>query len=144
MIYLPYLIHMIALALLWRRLGDLSWILFTSMVCSWIFAFRLGGVDRIVAMVMLDLSLILIVRAVCSGARARLVAAVSLGLIVLRGAYLGDQYINHSHYAVLVNCAFVLQLLIGGGIADGIGHWVDRRLARIWPWGARALRHVAI
>lgn len=144
MIYLPHVIHLIALALLWRRLGDLGWVLFASMVCSWIVGYRLGGIDRDVAMVMLDLSLILIVRAVCSGARARLVAAISLCLIVLRGAHMGGSYIDHEPYAVLVNCAFVLQLFIGGGLADGIGHWVDHRLARVWPWGARALRHVAV
>lgn len=143
-VYVPHLIHMIALALLWRRLGNLAWLMFASMVCSWIVGYRLGGIDRIVAMVMLDLSLILAVRALYSGARARIVAAVSLCLILVRAAYMGGSYIPHPIYAATINSAFVLQLLIGGGMADVIGVWIDSRLARVWPWGARALRHVAV
>lgn len=144
MMYLPHVVHLCGLLLLWRRMGPLAWILLASMVCSWIVGFRIGGIDRITAMVLIDLSLILTIRAFASGARARLVAAVSLGLIVLRAAYMVSPYISHHTYAVIVNSAFVVQLVIGGGVADGVGRWIDNRLSRVWPWGARALRYVAV
>ncbi len=139
-----YSAHAFLLLYAFYRAGQqpVMWALFTSMICSWIIAARFGGIDRTTVMVLLDLALILCVRAVCEGARARLVAAVSLGLIPLRAAYMGIP-IEHPIYASFVNCAFVLQLLIGGGMLDDAGRWIDRSLSRVWPRGARALRHVA-
>lgn len=144
MTYLPHVVHLAALALLWRRMGPLSWLMLSSMACSWIVGYRLGGVDRTVAMILIDLSLILAIRTSIEGARARLVAAIALCLIVMRASYMGIPYISHTVYAVIVNSAFILQLLIGGGVADVVGRWIDNRLSRIWPWGARALRYVAV
>jgi len=142
--YAPHVLHAIALLLVWRRLGHLAWLMLASMVCSWVIGYRATGVDRAVGMILLDLATILTIRAYFTGARARLVAAVSLGLIVLRTAYMAVPYMGHTVYAVTINSAFVVQLLIGGGMADDVGRWIDNRLSRIWPWGARALRHVAV
>lgn len=144
MTYLPHLLHAIALALLWRRLGTLSWLMLASMVCSWIVGGELTGVGRATGMIMIDLATILVIRVHFSGARARLVAAVALGLIVLRWLYMAAPYVGHGVYAVAVNSAFVIQLIIGGGMADDVGRWIDNRLDSLWPWGARALRNVAV
>jgi len=142
---LIYATHLALLLYAFWRIGPkpIMWIIIASMVCSWIIAYRLGGIDRITSMIILDLALILSVRALCEGARARLVAAVSLALIVLRAAYMTIPYMGHSIYASIVNFAFVLQLLIGGGMVDDVGRWIDSRVSRLWPRGARALRNVA-
>lgn len=137
--------HLVLWLYAWVRSGEhrLFFILGFAMFGSWLVTGAFGGLERKVMMVGVDLAVILVIRVLCTGPRARAVAAISLGLIAFRTACMNDSYIDHSYYAAAVNCAFAAQLLVGGGFADVIGRSIDDWLGRVWPRGARALRHVA-
>ena len=140
-----YCAHMaLWLAAIWRAGGSVSvLVLAVNLSGSWIIGEATTGYDRAVAMILLDLGTILALRAWGEGARDRLVAALALAMIFWRSTYMAAPYINQWTYAATINCAVALQLIVCGGLADGLGRSVDSWLSRVWPRGARALRHVA-
>lgn len=119
-------------------------ILAASMVGSWIAGAYLGGPERIVAFIMLDLFVIFAVSVWRDRHRDRLVGLISLILIAWGTGYSALSYMDYHSYAVGVNCAAVVQLLIGGGMADDLGRRIDNWLDSVWPWGARIVRAVAV
>lgn len=129
---------------LWRvGVGASVVVLALNVSGSWIVGDALDGYSRATAMNLLDLGLILAMRAWGSGARDRIIAALALGMIFCRSSYMAAPYIDRHSYAAALNCAVALQLIVCGGMADGFGQRIDDWLARVWPWGSRALRYVA-
>jgi len=118
-------------------------ILAGSMAASWVAGAFLGGPDRIVAFILLDLFIVFAISIWRDRTRDRIVGLVSFLMIGWATAYVGVSHMDYRTYAAGVNCAAVVQLLIGGGMADDLGRRIDHWLDRIWPSGARALRYVA-
>jgi hypothetical protein len=114
-----------------------------AMTASWLVGNALHGTDRDVANALLDLGTILAIRATSCGARDRQVCAIALALIVWRCVYMAGPYIDHYPFAVVVNCAVALQLIVAGGMMDGAGRRIDRWVHRLPDRGARAIRYVA-
>ena len=109
------------------------------------------GIDMDVAAISADFALVYAMRFAASGPRAYAVGLVSLTVIGLRVWFIASYpqgfemapIVTQYTYATAINCAFVLQALICGGWADGIGMRVADWLDRVWPRGARVLRNVA-
>ncbi|PTR06466.1 MULTISPECIES: hypothetical protein [unclassified Novosphingobium] len=142
-----YAVHAALWAMAARRVGirPVTIILSASTVASWAVGAIYSGNDQIVMMMMLDLCTILALRATGHGARDRMVAAVSLGLIAWRCVRLADhgQYIDYWTYAAAINLASALQFLIGGGVVDVVGRGIDDWAGRVSDRFQRALRMVA-
>lgn len=78
----------------------------------------LGGMDALVSIHML------IVWTYYHSQRARIVGSVSLvkcGLAFLMSA----NSIDYMFYAISLNATFVFQLMVAGGMADGLVSWID-------------------
>lgn len=119
-------------------------ILAASMSGSWIAGAYLGGPERIVAFIALELFVIFAISVWRDRKRDRLIGLVSLCLIAWATVYTGLSYMDYHSYAVGVNCAAAVQLLIGGGMADDLGRRIDDWLSRVWPRGAHLVRYVAV
>lgn len=124
-----YAAHTALWAMAFHRVGPrpVIAILAASTVLSWTICSLYQGNDRVVMMMMLDLSMIVALRVCHGGARDRMVAAISLGMIFWRCLHIadGDRYIGFWTYAAAINCAAAAQFLIAGGVADGIGRSID-------------------
>lgn len=99
--------------------------------------------DREVGMILCDLALIYALRFGCSGVRPFFVGLIGIAAILLRIMHMGGSSAPHWWYAAILNAAFAAQIAIAGGAGDGVGHWLDDRLVRIWPRGAGLFRDVA-
>lgn len=119
-------------------------ILAAAMSGSWLAGAYLGGPERIVAFMLIDLLCIFAIAVWRDRKRDRLVGLISLMLIGWAVAYTSVSYMDYTSYAVGVNSAAAVQLLIGGGMADDLGRSFDHWLSRAWPGGARLVRSVAI
>lgn len=115
-----------------------------NLAVSWCLGEALVDDDRKVAMIMVDLATVLYLQEKHVSAQERLVAALAVLMITWRGfSHVIDPHLAHYTYAAALNCAVVLQLLIAGGWVDQWGRSLDRRIDRLHPRVARALRHVA-
>lgn len=141
-----YTTHLMLLIAAFRRAGlrPVLFILAGGMALSWIAGAYLGGPPRIVAHIMLGLFTIFAVKVWHDRAHDRLVALLAYAGIVWAVVYMVNPYVDYWTYAAGVNCAAAVQLLIGGGMADDLGRRIDHWLDRAWPWGAGALRSVAV
>lgn len=110
---------------------------------SWLWGEVFIGNDRDVAMMATDLAMMALLMHFHHDAHQRLVAALALICIGIRAAYVTDHYTSHYAYAVALNCAVVLQLLIAGGWIDQWGKRLDHWLDRVHPRIANAVRNVA-
>lgn len=118
-------------------------ILAAAMSGSWFAGSYLGGPERIVAFMLIDLCCIFAISIWRDRKRDRLVGLISFMLISWSVAYTSIPHIDYYSYAVGVNSAAVVQLLIGGGMADDLGRRIDNWLSGAWPGGARIMRSVA-
>lgn len=88
-----------------------------------------GAIDAMVCLVMMDLWL------KHRSQRARLIGFIGAGksFLSLWQYVAGEPGLA---YALVINSAFVVQVLIAGGYADALGRWTDRvlsqRLPRAW------------
>lgn len=119
-------------------------ILAAAMAGTWVAGAYLGGAERIVAFMLIDLCCIFAIAIWRDRKRDRLVGLVSLILIGWAVAYTSVSHMDYHTYAIGVNSAVVVQLLIGGGMADDLGRRIDNWLSRAWPGGARLVRSVAV
>lgn len=119
-------------------------ILALAMAVSWVAGAYLGGPARVTGFILLDLFTVFAIRVWHDRPRDRLVALMSFIGICWAVLYMAVPYMNYWTYAAGVNCAVAVQLLIGGGMVDDLGRRIDHWLDRAWPWGASALRSVAV
>ena len=118
-------------------------ILAAAMSGSWLAGAYLGGPERIVAFMLIDLCSIFAIAIWRDRTRDRLVGLVSLILIGWAVTYTSFSHMDYYSYAVGVNSGAAVQLLIGGGMADDLGRRIDNWLSSAWPGGARLMRIVA-
>jgi len=113
-------------------------------MASWFTGEVLDDNARAVGMILIDLATILALAEFRASPHDRLVAAISLSLIVWRSAsYVIVSYMGHYPYAVAINCVVAAQLLIAGGFADDLGRRLDRWIDRLPRGIAGAVRNVA-
>ena len=62
--------------------------------------------------------------------KAQIVAALGVGKVVL--AFAVPFGLAWNAYAGAVNAAFIAQILVAGGMADGFNHWLGLRLRNVW------------
>lgn len=129
---------------LWR---DKGWAAFTLASCFALSA-AIGPVitaqpDHDAVMIVFDLAVVLGMRTWCSGVRAYAIGVIGLSVIVLRTVHIGSLAMGHFAYASAINGALACQLLIAGGLADGVGRWFGGWCDRVMPRVAGVLRHVA-
>lgn len=141
-----YTTHLMLLIAGFWRVGPrpVMFILASGMALSWVAGAYLGGPARIVGFIILDLATIFAVKVWHDRAHDRLVALIALIGIGWAVAYTVASYMDYWTYAAGVNCAAAMQLFIGGGMADDLGRRIDHWLDSVWPWGAHALRSVAV
>lgn len=89
----------------------------------------LGAIDAMVCLFMVDLWLKHLSQ------RARLIGFIGAGKAIV--SLLHHSVVLHWFaYALVINSAFVVQVLIAGGYTDALGRWTDRvlseRLPRAW------------
>lgn len=142
-----YAIHAALLALALRRVGlqPVTVVLGLCMVSSWFVGTIREDVNRTVGMILLDLTTVLALHSSANGGRARMVALISQTMILWRGLHLSivGSYIDYWTYVAVINVVTAVQFLIGGGLADAVGHWIDDRAGRLSPRLQSALRMVA-
>lgn len=141
-----YTMHLLLLiAAFWRvKARPVLFILAGGMALSWVAGAYLGGPDRIIAFILIDLATIFAINVWHDRAHDRVVALIAFTGIVWAVLYMAVPYINYWTYAAGVNCAAAVQLLIGGGMADDLGRRIDNWIDRAWPRGASALRSMAV
>jgi hypothetical protein len=74
--------------------------------------------------------------------RARLVGSISFFNCVLGVWYMAVPHMVWQTYAAAINAAFVVQVIVAGGFADGISDWLAHRWQRSIPRGAFFRRNV--
>lgn len=119
-------------------------ILSVAMLAAFLSGLYLGGPSRVVALILVDLCTIFAVKVWHDRSHDRLVAAVALGSIIWTVAYIKVPYINYLAYASGLNCAAVMQLLIAGGMADGLGRRINDWLDSVDPRWGDVVRRVAV
>jgi hypothetical protein len=119
-------------------------ILAAVMMAAFLAGLYLSGPSRVVAFILIDLCTIFAVKVWHDRAHDRLVAFIAFAGICWSVLYMAVPYINYWAYASGVNCAAVMQLLIGGGMADDLGRRIDDWLRSLSPRWADALRSVAV
>lgn len=128
-----------------RRVGlrPVLIILALSMACSAAVGASLGGPARVVGFILCDTFTLFAIAVWRDRARDRIVALVSW-LGVWWSMTYANAHVNYATYAAGLNCAAAFQLIVAGGMADDLGRRIDDWVGRRWPWGARALRFVAV
>jgi len=126
------------------RLGNrpVLMILAGAMAASWIAGFTLGGPSRVAAFILIDFTVLIANEVFRDCKRDRSVGLVSLLSMIWATLYAIGSYTEYRTLATGLNAAVVVQLLIGGGMADELAGRCDDWLDRHWPWGARAMRYV--
>lgn len=97
------------------------------------------------ALAVLDAAVVLALLAVWAqwhSHRARHIAGIGLLKCAWAVPYTVFPYMNWNTYAAALNGAFVVQVLIAGGAADGIGAWIDRHARSVWGRWFRLRRDV--
>jgi hypothetical protein len=105
----------------------------------------LHGMDRSAALAVLDGFIVFVAsRAWISDYDTRGWWVGGLGLIKigLRLFYSSHPTVSHYLFAVSINCAFIAQVIIAGGILDGLGRRLADHLRNAGPRRARLLRNV--
>lgn len=85
--------------------------------------------DHTVALTLCDFAVVYGMRMWCSGPQAYFVGLIGFAKIMTRTVF----YLNGSSgfwYASAINMAFAMQLLIAGGLCDGLGHMLRRKFPR--------------
>lgn len=129
---------------LWRRPDRVTGILVACFAVAVIVAGHLPVTERFTALALLDYVLVAAMIgpwAVSIDRRAQVIGLLGLGKLVARLTYAGNPYIDHWTFAAVMNCAFAAQVIVAGGMADGVGRWFSD-FAR--PYRARVsglLRH---
>jgi hypothetical protein len=137
------LVIMAALAML----RDKGWASTTLVACfalsAWLGPKIKAQPDHDAVMIILDLAVVYGMRLWCSGPRAYAIGVIGLSAIVLRTMHIGGLDIGKFSYALAINGALAIQLLIAGGFADGVGRWLGGGVNRVMPRVAGLFRHVA-
>lgn len=82
---------------------------------------------------------VIVVTMLCLWVRYHSMRAWSVGAIGMAktgltfAAYVINPYAASWAYAIALNAAFLLQVLVAGGFCDGVGRWLDNRLLRAFP-----------
>jgi hypothetical protein len=74
--------------------------------------------------------------------RARIVGGISFLNCGFSFSYMGNPYMGWNAYAAALNAAFVFQVLVAGGFADGVADRLADRYRRVFPRRAGAHRDV--
>ncbi len=129
---------LLPMAWFWKGGNDrLIYWLAGSFVASLWFHLNLSGIDRHVALVLVDTLIVAAAtRAWVSGGDLR---GWWVGLIGL--AKIGSSG-NFWLFAAAMNAAFALQVIIAGGLVDVVGNWIAAHLRHAGPRRARLLRNV--
>lgn len=105
----------------------------------------LHGMERHVALWLIDAGIVMGMAAawtVGDNMRAYAIGLIGLGKIGWRLAFAAGLDVSHLAFAVAINVAFALQVLVAGGVLDELGRWIDDRLRVLFPRRYRLLRHV--
>lgn len=121
-----------------------------SFVASLWFHLNLSGVDRHVALALVDTLIVAAAtRAWISGGDLRgwWVGLIGLAKLGSRLFVVADPVPNFSSgnfwvFAATMNAAFALQVIIAGGLVDVVGNWIAAHLRHAGPRRARLLRNV--
>lgn len=113
---------------LWRRPDRVTGILVSCFALAVIFASYAPVQERFVLLAILDLVLVTSMIgpwAILIDRRAQLIGLIGTAKLMARLTYASNPYIDHWTFAAAMNCAFAAQIIIAGGMADGIGRWVS-------------------
>ena len=116
----------------WRLVSALA----LAFIASSIIGPRTHDIDRQVALSAIDTVIVLLMMepwVVDGDMRAYAVGFLGLGKLGLRLLYTSVSYMNHTLFAVMINCAFIAQVIVAGGFVDALGAWLDRNLRVLFP-----------
>jgi len=116
-----------------------------AFLLSLIVSETLHGMDRNAVFAVLDAFVVFVAsRAWISDYDTRGWWVGGLGLIKigLRLGYSAEAHVSHYLFAATINCAFVAQVVIAGGLLDGLGRRLADHLRSAGPRRARLLRNV--
>jgi ABC-type Co2+ transport system permease subunit len=125
-------ITVLLIAAVWRQPDQVTWILVGCFAAAVIIATKMPATERFTTLALIDYALVAVMIgpwAVKRCGRARIIGVIGLAKLVARLTYASNPYIDHWTFAAIMNCAFAAQVIVAGGLADGIGCWIsDRRL----------------
>ena len=137
---------LLIVAVLWTGGNDRMMLaLAAAFVAAIAIANSLSGIDRDVAMSILDAAIVAVASRIwISHHDTRGWWIGWLGLIKIGGrfAYAGNPAVSHYLFAASINAAFIAQVIIAGGMLDGLGRRLAHYLRSAGPRRARLLRNV--
>ena len=103
------------------------------------------GIDRAVALSILDCAIVFAASRIWityHDLRGWWIGMIGFGKIAARLGYASEPHVSHLVFAATVNTAFIAQVMIAGGMLDGLGRWIADYLRNAGPRRARLLRNV--
>ena len=113
---------------IWRRPDQVTWILVACFAVAVIVAGNVPLPERFTVLALLDYALVAAMIgpwAVTHSRRAQIIGAIGLLKLLGRLTYASHPYMDHWTFAAVMNCAFAVQVIVAGGMADGIGRWLS-------------------
>jgi hypothetical protein len=106
---------------------------------------NLAGIDRQVTLSLADAALVFIAAHAWTrhyDLRGWWISWMGFGKIALRLGQSAEPFLDHWTFAAVLNATFIAQIIIAGGLADGLGRRIAHHLRSAGPRRARLLRNV--
>jgi hypothetical protein len=113
---------------IWRKPDQVTWILVACFAVAVIVAGNVPLPERFTVLALIDYALVAAMIgpwAVTHSRRAQIIGVIGLVKLVARLTYASHPYMDHWTFAAVMNCAFAAQVIVAGGLADGIGRWLS-------------------
>lgn len=139
----------LVLVALFHRPGKIATVVAATFIAAISLGPLLAGVSQEAFLALLDYAVVfamLMIWTKHDDMRAYTIGAIGLSKIVFAFAFspsVGFLHAENWVFAAALNCAFAAQVLVAGGMVDGVGHRIDDFLRTHLPRRYRLLRNAA-